>query len=559
MTTEGLSLSDAFEQIKWEFRSMLGNYQDFLTKARSEAQDRHSKLAIAKVKRDALQYEHTRTRHAGSAHLRSVPPRSPLMLLCLLSFFFLALSSLFSEELGRPERYADKLEGLVNRALNLEVTDPHQYFSASMSRKLMKQLNKEQVRKGMQDNTAEIEKQLDISPLGRKAHEIVAERGGPPVPAVLAEHDAEQKEANLKRVAALAAQPAGGLMPAPHNPIQPELPSTAAKIAAGEALVAATRVLHALDGSSTGAGSSGASIFPTPVSSLPVTSIGEPVPRPELFFHKEREWATAIHNGPEKNSLGQKKDKRMVEFIRHLDRMTAAKDATLVDYLAYVLTTQIRVLGAKKLIPWRPYTDYLDSRIFFHAYRLIHTGNERSSVWTAGPRPLTIRPNFAINPRTKKPRSPKHAAELTKQLRTKLQSKGLNQYNAAFTRAKVYDKSTGRMTFQQAVTHARLLTLLSSHLAAAPLHSFRDDEAAPPPPPRDSGYIPPPSLPLTPLWQEIVDEKVRYKHPGESWYNSRIEEVKQMESEVQEYERRERIQMQKWAEERGKVLSGKNE
>ena len=71
MTAEGLSLSDAFEQIRWEFRDMITNFQEFLTKARSEAQDRHSKLSIAKVKRDALQYGAQHTGRCGG-EVRSV-------------------------------------------------------------------------------------------------------------------------------------------------------------------------------------------------------------------------------------------------------------------------------------------------------------------------------------------------------------------------------------------------------------------------------------------------------------------------------------------------------
>lgn len=52
---EHLSLADAFEQIKFEFRVMIENFQKFLTQARVEAVDRHQKLSVAKVKRDALQ------------------------------------------------------------------------------------------------------------------------------------------------------------------------------------------------------------------------------------------------------------------------------------------------------------------------------------------------------------------------------------------------------------------------------------------------------------------------------------------------------------------------
>jgi len=91
-----------------------------------------------------------------------------------------------------------------------------------------------------------------------------------------------------------------------------------------------------------------------------------------------------------------------------------------------------------------------------------------------------------------------------------------------------------------------LLTLLQSHLAAAPLVSLRDPDLGLPTRVRDDGYIPPRELPLTPFWQEVIDEKVRWKHPGEGWYNARIEETKYTDSLLYEHERIEAEQRAAW-------------
>ena len=504
----------------------------------------------------------------------------------------------------------------MNRALHLQPQEPHQYFSVSMSRKLLKQLNKEQVRAGMSAKTEEIQKQLDLSPLGRRSHELVAKRGGPAVPPVIAQADAEAAAALEARVAKLGAAGAQGpLMPSPHSPVQPVFPSTAEREAANIARATAISDLRALtnpgdaNGSGNGSSSGSAVGFATPVAALPVVQgvtaaavVGEPVPRPELFFQKERAWATAIHNG-DKQSLGISKDQRVTEFVRHLDRMHADSDASLADYLAYVLYTQIRVLRSKKLLHWPPYTDYLNSKLFFQAYRLIHTGVSLSSVFTSGKRggskkllassrAATVAAMGPATLITLQDGSQRTLEELCKgqveQLRSQYAAPGIEQseaqtaalekaikkhyqtrgaaymqksetVRASFLRPKVCDSRSRDLTFQEACTHQRLLTLLQSHLSAAPLNSFRDAEAEAPPAAADDGYIKPRELPLTPLWQEIIDEKVRYKHPGESWYNSRIEETKQMESEMQEYERVEKEQMAQWAAERGKLMSGKSE
>lgn len=585
MSVKGISLPDAFEQLRWEFRAMLQNFQEHLVQSRSEAIERHSKLSIAKVKRDALH-----------------------------------------EELGRPARYAEHLEELVNRALHLQPSEPHQYFSVSMSRKLMKQLNKEQMRAGLTAKSIELQKQLDLSPLGRRSHEMVANRGGPAVPPSLAQADAMMQAENEARLAGIAKSATNSLVPPPHSPIQPIFPSTADRAAASIARASALNELNLLTGNAVDRHGAAREVYATPVSALSVVSdptcpatTGEPIPRPELFFQKEREWATGIYN--DKNSIGIKKDQRMTEFIRHLDRMSVEPDASLADYLAYVLYTQIRVLRSQKLLHWPPYTDYLNSKIYFQAFRLIQTGVTQSSVVMtgrrAGSKPI-LPPKDKFGPTSKFTIDgvEKTLAEICAVELRELESNYLsekNKYNedailadktptdelseekrqaqwfaqrrlrryqvavadvyrnrgaslrdsgvvrASFLRPKVCDSTSRNLTFQEACTHQRLLTLIQSHLSASPMHSFRDDEAEPPAPPADDGYIKPRELPLTPLWQEIIDEKIRYKHPGESWYNSRIEETKNMESEVQEYDRIEREQMKLWAEERGKIISKANE
>ena len=54
-TQQGMTLPDAFEQTKMEFNTKLQNLTDHLLRARKEAEDRHQKLSVAKIKRDALQ------------------------------------------------------------------------------------------------------------------------------------------------------------------------------------------------------------------------------------------------------------------------------------------------------------------------------------------------------------------------------------------------------------------------------------------------------------------------------------------------------------------------
>jgi hypothetical protein len=449
---------------------------------------------------------------------------------------------------------------------------------------------------------------------------------------------------------------------------------------------------------------------------------GEPIPSPELFFQKEREWSTSINNGS-KRSVGIAKDQKVTEFTRHLDQMVVEEGATLADYLAYVLHTQIETLNSKRLIHWRPYTDYLNSRVYFQAFRLLRTGVNLSSVVTGGfgrvllvgrdradeimleakrtcekiENDVEFRAEYAaqhaldLAEKAKEqaqrqptrchrcaswehvaavcPHKPEacpaevrqanaaevaspeavlaaarsyaalkagesapvaddeallqridndeaHRARVERFMRCRACSSlhhgtkecvhflaaqsvrqanlavaeppaavlpapistapvtslaGLREvvmakaaeatkegrrefYRSPVTRAKVRHATDGPMTFQQSVTHQRLLTLLQSHLAATPLHSFRDEDLGDAERAADDGYIQPKELPLTPFWQEMVDEKIRYKHPGESWYNARIEETKRTESEMQEHDRIEKEQIRAWAAQRGKIL-----
>jgi len=488
----------AFEQIRVEFKEKLDNLTSHLLRAKAEAVDRHAKLTDAKIKRDALH-----------------------------------------EELGRPERYAERLEGLVNRALHLNPQEPHQYFSESMSRKLLKQLNKEHVRKNLQEKTSVLRRQLDESKLGQDAHAAVAKRGGP-VP-----------EEALALPAVAAALPAS---------------TNAAASASHEAGVGSVPSAPA------------SKRFPNAISSFPTMSSGlEPVPVPEVYFHRERAWATGTYN--EYNSLGARKDQRMTEFHRHIDRMHVEDGATLADYLAYVLYTQVRTLQCKRLQHWPPYTDYLDHKLFFRAYRLIQTGISRSSVNlrnTSFTLTAQQREKYAAATLERRIRAVKndakvragvakrmHAAkntegaaaeaeprveELIAFLRAEHAAK--KQPAALLAQPKVRAINAVPLSFQQCVTHQRLLTLLQSHLAATPLVSLRDTDTGESLGVRDDGYVPPRELPLTPFWQEVQDEKVRWKHPGEGWYNARIEETRYTDSLLYEHDRIEAQQRAKWAAER---------
>lgn len=67
-TQQGMTLPDAFEQTKMEFNTKLQNLTDHLMRARKEAEDRHQKLSAAKIKRDALQYDHEAHSDLWRAH-----------------------------------------------------------------------------------------------------------------------------------------------------------------------------------------------------------------------------------------------------------------------------------------------------------------------------------------------------------------------------------------------------------------------------------------------------------------------------------------------------------
>jgi hypothetical protein len=320
--------------------------------------------------------------------------------------------------------------------------------------------------------------------------------------------------------------------------------------------------------------------FPNAISSFPTTAVGqEPLPVPEVYFHRERAWATGIYNGAEKNSLGRKKDQRMTEFHRHIDRMHVEPGATLADYLAYVLYTQVKTLQSKRLMHWPPYTDYMDHKLYFRAYRLLQTGVNRSSVRMSGSTWTSAQAVKGANQRalerqvSRMRTSKKAREEVTKRWRAKQQQqtagegaqqtaepslKDLHSFLRAehaarprplalLAQPQVRSLDAKPLSFQQCVTHQRLLTLLQSHLAAAPLVSLRDDDTGEVARVRDDGYIAPRELPLTPFWQEMQDEKIRWKHPGEGWYNARIEETRYTDSLLYEHDRVEAEQRAAWA------------
>lgn len=396
----------AFERVRKEFEPHLQQYAEYLTKAKAAAVSRHAQLEVAKETKDALDVE-----------------------------------------LGRPERYAEHLEVLVNRALHRHPNDSHQYFSPNVSRKLIKLVNKKKIKDRLVTKTEVLKDQLENSALGRRAVALVGSQGDsalqPPSP---------------------FDQPLSSFSAAP----QPMTLSTS------------EAEQH-------------------PIAAMPADAHGEPLPCPELFFHVEKEWATSIQK--EQASVGVEKDRRVTELVRHLDEMHAEPNATLADYLAYVLYTQIVTLQLKKLQPWVPYTHYLNSRIFFHAYRLLNTAIKRSTV--------VIPAQYPLMP-------------LVRHVRM------------------------SKWTFQQSLTHQRLLVLIQNHLNLAPLHSYREDDAALAEADEDAAWAKPRELPLTPFWQEVMDEKVRIKHPGESWYNARLEETIKRASEDQEYERLEQEAKAKW-------------
>jgi hypothetical protein len=411
------NMTAAFERVRTEFEPHLQQFAEYLTRTKAASASRHAQLAVAKSQKDA----------------RDV-------------------------ELGRPERYAEHLELLVNRALNRHPNDPHQYFSPTVSRKLIKIVNKEKLRARLTTKTEVLKEQLELSALGKKSAEIVAGK----------------------------LQVEGG-----------EAATSRFDSASGSSAIAQPLVAPNPD---------------RPISAFPTDATGEPIPSPELFYQIEKEWSTTINN--EKDSIGAQKDRRVTELMRHIDEMIAEPDATLADYLAYVLHTQIITMQAKQLQSWLPYTNYLNHRIFFHAYRLLHTGVKRSSVVL--PEGSTLMP-----------------------------------------KVRHYRLSPKKWTFQQSVTHQRLLILVQNHLTIAPLHSYREDEESALDADEDSGYQKPRELPLTPFWQEVMDEKLRIKHPGESWYNARLEETIRAESEDQEQERLEREAKGRWIAERAKAAAAK--
>jgi len=414
---QGMGTNAAFQQVRQEHQHELDEFAAFLTKAKEQAEDRHKQLREAKAKRDEIE-----------------------------------------AELGRPERYSETLEALVDRSLHLPPRRGLPYFSDELSRKLTKFINKQRDKESRAEKAIQVRRMLEQSEIAQRMRRDASRR---------------------------------------------------------------LRTSHE-----------------TPTDSLPMSQLvekdenGEPIPSPSLFYLVERE--TSSHNVPRispttgeriivPRPLGHKKDRSMAAMYRHLDGMLVDEDASLADYLAYVLHTQIVDMGAKRLMHWEPYTAYLDSKVFFHAYRLLKTAPHISDVV------LSEKDNGNATSSSASSSSPS---------------------DFPLSYPKVRSRHGTPLNFQQALTHSRLLGLIESHLQRAPLQSFKEfikdrDHAIG----GDTGAGAR-ELPLTPFWQEMIDEKIRYKHPGEGWYNARIEERKRLDSEMYEEEKKEVEAINRWRKDR---------